>query len=162
MLRILATLTLAIVLTGCAARGALFKDTSTLSPLVPDQARLFIYRDAISGGIRSDMVRPDLLVNGAPIGEMQAGAVIVLTVPAGSYQVEMVPPPGGAMWSGYRPIGEGPRVELAAGSEAYLKVMITRLAAGGSDFAVRVAPPGQGRKEIQERVMQERKLLPAP
>lgn len=158
MLRYLAVVVLVVALVGCGARGTLLKDAPALAPLKPDQGRLFIYRDMITGGIQVDMVRPDLLVNGTPIGEMQAGAVILLTVPSGNYHVELVPPPGGPMWSGYRPVGEGPRVDLAAGGEVYVKVMVTRLASAGSDFAVRVAPLEIGQREVQQRVLQERAL----
>ncbi|QDO96613.1 hypothetical protein FNB15_04680 [Ferrovibrio terrae] len=161
MLRILATLIIVSVISGCAARGVQLKDTPALQPLAQGQARLFIYREAITGGIRSDMVRPDLLVNGRPIGDMQAGAVILLTVPAGSYHVELAPPPGGPGWAGYRPVGEGQRVDATAGSEIHLKVMMTRLVVAGSDFDIRLIEPGTAREEIQSKVLQQRSL-PAP
>lgn len=158
MLRSLVTLALAILISGCAARGVQLKDAPGLQPLAQNEARLLIYREAITGGIRSDMVRPDLLVNGKPIGEMQAGAVIVLTVPAGSYHVELAPPPGGPGWSGYRPVGEGQRVNAPAGGEIHLKVMMTRLMMGGSDFDIRLIEPDEARKDIQTKVLQQRSL----
>ncbi|MEK9969908.1 MAG: hypothetical protein VW600_12285 [Ferrovibrio sp.] len=162
MLRILATVIAVAVISGCAARGTLLKDTPALQPLAQDQARLFIYRDAITGGIRSDMVRPDLLVNGKPIGEMQAGAVIVLVVPAGRYHVELAPPPGGPAWAGYRPVGDGQRVDVVAGSEIHLKVLLTRLVVGGSDFDIRLIAPDEARVQIESKVLQERSLPASP
>lgn len=144
-------------LAACAASGPTLRESmARLAPLGPEQGRLYVYRDVVSGGIQSDMVRPDLLLDGQPAGSMQAGAVLVFALPAGRHVVAMAPPAGGYALSGYKIIGGDQTVELEAGGEKFIKIAVVQIRGYGTDFAVRQVPPAVARPLVLDRVLQER------
>lgn len=82
-LKVFFTLTLLVLVTGCAS-GPTYKEyTDKLAVKPTDEARLYIYRPSAFGAA----IRPQIRINGESVGKAVANGFLIVDRPAGEYEI---------------------------------------------------------------------------
>lgn len=147
---------LALVLGACAAGISYSKVEAQLPALAGDQGRIYIYTPIRNFALN---FQPEVLVNGASVGQSHSGTFLVVDQSAGEYRIEAAKQASFSAFSGQ--LSSVPaNIFLAAGSNAYVRMRVEneQLALRAESIAVNA---GDGQRDLRELSYRGGNALPS-